>query len=382
MRLSRLVMIIALAGGAWATWQAMRAPAPAAGAKAGAPAVPVRLAKVDMRDFAQRLVLAGRTEADATVTLKARVDGQVLAVPMREGAAVKAGDILVQLDPADLQSKLAQAQANLAKSRVQRERAVVELARYQALRDKGFISDEKVAEVRANAAAAEAGERADAAAVEAARLQAAHTTIRAPFAGMVGAQVVFPGTSVKANETALLTINRVQPLRVAFSVPERHVGTLLTRLKSPQALVADVGEGDALRPARVDFIDNAIDAGSGTALLKATLPNADGIYAAGQFVNVSLPLAALPGAAVIPAVALVQGNAGFFVFVAADGKAARRLVEVGVVQDGAAAIVKGLAAGERVVVEGQQRLTDGSSIRDADAPAAPAAAPGATRPPS
>lgn len=375
MRLTRLILIVALAGGAWATWQAMHPPVPANGAKAGPPAVPVQLANVEVRDFSQQLTLAGRTEADATVTLKARVDGQVLAVPMREGATVKAGDVLVQLDPADLQSKLAQAQANLAKSRVQRERAVIELARYQALRDKGFVSDEKVAEIRVNAATAEAVEKADAAAVEAARLQAGHTMIRAPFAGIVGAQVVFPGTSAKANETVLVTINRVQPLRVVAAIPERHVGILRARLRDTAPLLAVVGEGAAVHPARVDFIDNAIDAGSGTALLKASLPNADGALAAGQFVNVSLPLAVLPGAAVIPAVALVQGSAGYFVFVASDGKATRRAVEVGAVQGDLAAIVKGLAAGERVVAEGQQRLADGTPIRDvaASPPAAPAA---------
>ncbi|MEW6163924.1 MAG: efflux RND transporter periplasmic adaptor subunit [Pseudomonadota bacterium] len=340
---------------------------------AGKPAVPVRLAQAEIRDVPRRLELTGRTEADASVTLKARVDGQVLAVPFAEGQHVAQGDVLVQLDPADLRARLAQAEANLAKSRAQAARARADVERYVALRQKGFISEEKVAEVRTAAQTAGSTEQADAAAAEVARLQLAHATIRAPFAGVVGARLVFPGTTVKANDTALAVINRIQPLRVGFAVPEKYLPQLHDALRTGRdglrANVATPG-GKAIEGA-VRFLDNSVDTATGTILLKAELPNADAALTPGQFVNVALVLETLRGAIVVPAEAVQQGSAGSFVFLAREGKVAVREVRIAVVQDGMAVIAAGLAAGEAVVTEGQLRLTDGAAYRvasDGDTP--------------
>lgn len=334
---------------------------------AGKPPVPVRLAQAEMRDVPRRIELSGRTEADATVTLKSRVDGQVQAVSFAEGQPVREGEVLVQLDPADLKARLGQAAANLEKSRAQAVRARADVERYVALRGKGFVSEEKVAEIRTAAQAADATALADAAAVEVARLQLSHTTIRAPFAGVIGARLVFPGTAVKANETALAVINRVRPLRAVFAVPEKYLPQLHATLRRGDgSLAATVTTPDGKTVAgSVRFLDNSVDTATGTIQLKADLPNADTSLTPGQFVNVRLVLETLHDAIVVPAEAIQQGSAGSFVFVAREGKVAIRPVQVVTVEDGQAVLADGLAAGESVVTEGQLRLTDGAAYRTA-----------------
>ena len=334
-------------------------------AKNAGQGVPVRLAEVAIRDVERRIELTGRTEADASVTLRSRVEGQVQAVPMAEGRFVRQGELLIQLDPADLRARLAQAEANRAKSRSQAAKARADLQRYVGLREKGFVSEEKVADLRTALSAAESVEQADAAAVEVARLQLSYTAIRAPFAGVVGARLVSPGASVKTNDTALATINRVQPLRIAFAVPEKYLPQLRERMRDGE-LTAQVGRpSGAPLVARVDFLDNAVDVGSGTLAVKATLPNTDQTLAAGQFVTVALTLETLRKVATVPAEAVQHGSEGAFVFVANGDKVALRKVAVTAMQEGVAAVAEGLVPGEKVVTEGHLRLTDGARYREA-----------------
>lgn len=335
---------------------------------AAKPPVPVRLALAEMREVPRRIELSGRTEADATVTLKSRVDGQVQTVPFTEGQPVKAGAVLVQLDPADLKARLGQASANLERSRAQAVRARADVERYVALRGKGFVSEEKVAEIRTAAQAADATALADAAAAELARLQLSHATIRAPFDGVIGARLVFPGTTIKANETALAVINRIRPLRAVFAVPEKYLPQLHAALrKGDGSLPATIATPDGKAVAgSVRFLDNSVDTATGTIQLKADLPNSDAALTPGQFVNVRLVLETLRNAIVVPAEAIQQGSTGSFVFLAREGKVAIRPVRVVTVEDGLAVVGAGLAAGESVVTEGQLRLTDGAAYRTAD----------------
>lgn len=338
----------------------------------GKPPVPVRLAQAEVRDVPRRIELTGRTEADASVTMKSRVDGQVLAVPFAEGQPVKEGAVLIQLDPADLKARLAQAAATLEKSRAQAARAHGDVERYVALRHKGFVSEEKVAEIRTAAQAAEATAQADAAAAEVARLQLSHTTIRAPFAGVAGARLVFPGTTVKANETALAVINRIRPLRAVFAVPEKYLPQLHATLRTGDgSLPATVATPDGKAIAgTVRFLDNSVDTATGTIQLKADLPNTDASLTPGQFVNVRLMLETLRDAIVVPAEAIQQGTlgdtSGSFVFLAREGKVSIRPVQVVTIEEGQAVIAEGVAAGDSVVTEGQLRLTDGAAYRPAD----------------
>jgi multidrug efflux system membrane fusion protein len=383
---SILLLVALLAAGGGAAWYYSKAEVPAAGKKGqGSPAVPVRLAQAVMRDMPLKLAITGRTEAYETVTLKSRVEGQVQAVVFTEGQHVRQGDVLLRLDPADFQARLNQAEANLARSQAQTAKARADVERYIALREKGFVSEEKVSEMRTAAAATESTAKADAAAAELARLQHSYTVVKAPFAGVVGAKLVFPGTAVKVNETALAVVNRVNPLYVGFAVPEKYLPQLQAAMRSggrsmKAAITLPGGAGSWQGDVR--FIDNGVDTATGTIQLKAIVPNADEKLAPGQFVGVSLVLDTLKDAVVIPAEAVQQGSGGSFLFVAKeDGTVEVRKVRIAAMQQEFAIIAEGLAAGEAVVTEGQLRLTAGTRIKAAEAPGDKAGKPAATRKP-
>ena len=343
-----------------------------------APAVPVSLAPAIVRDMPLRLEITGRTEAYETVTLKSRIDGQVQSVAFTEGQHVRQGDGLLRLDPADFQARLDQAAANLAKSQAQAAKARADVERYLALHGKGFVSEEKVGEMRTAATAAESATRADAAAAELARLQLSYTVVKAPFSGVVGAKLVFPGAAVKVNETALAVVNRVRPLYVGFAVPEKYLPQLQAGMRSGgrsmKAAISLPGGGGTWE-GDVRFLDNSVDVATGTIQLKAIVPNEDERLAPGQFVAVSLVLDTLKQAVVVPAEAVQQGAEGSFLFVAKeDGSVEIRKIRVASVQQQSAVIAEGLAGGETVVTEGQLRLTAGARVKPADT--RPTAAPG------
>lgn len=333
--------------------------------------VPVTLAKAEMRDMPLTLAVTGRTEAFETVTLRSRVEGQVKSVDFTEGQHVNKGDALLHLDPADFQARLDQAEANLARSRALAAKARTDLDRAQALKAKGFVSEEKVMEARTALAAADSTAKADGAAAELARLQLSYTTLRAPFAGLVGSKLVSPGAAVKVNETSLAIINRVRPLHVSFAVPEKYLPRLQAALRPPgRGLAARISlpGGSPSWDADVRTIDNGVDVATGTIQLKARLPNEDERLAPGQFVDVSLVVEMLRNATVIPAEALQQGTDGSFVFVARDDDSVDiRKITLVEVQQRSAIIATGLSPGESVVVEGQLRLSPGAKIRRTDA---------------
>ncbi|MBK7686539.1 MAG: efflux RND transporter periplasmic adaptor subunit [Rhodocyclaceae bacterium] len=338
--------------------------------KAAAPPVPVVVAKASLQDVSVQLEITGRTEAYETVTLKSRVDGQVKTVRFSEGQHVGQGDVLLQLDPADFQAKLNQALANQAKTNAQWQKARADVERYIALRAKGFVSDEKVAELSTAAAAAESSASADSAAAELARLQLSYATIKAPISGIVGAKLVFPGAAVKANDTTLAVVNRVKPLYVSFNVPEKYLPKLQAALhtgKKTMAAEIALPGGSELLAAQVRFIDNGVDASTGTILLKAVMANEQEKLTSGQFVTVSLVLDQLKNAVVIPAEAIQQGAGGSFVFVAkTDDTVEIRKVKIGNLQKTQAVIAEGLSAEEMVVIEGQLRLTAAARIKPVD----------------
>lgn len=377
-----LLIVGVLAAGGGAAWYFTKPETNAAGKKGQMPPpIPVKLAKAVVRDMPLRLEITGRTEAYETVTLKSRVDGQVQSVTFTEGQHVRQGDVLLRLDPADFQARLNQMEANLAKSQAQLAKARADIERYIALRAKGFVSEEKVSEMRTAAAATESAAMADTAAVELARLQLSYATIKAPFVGVVGAKLVFPGTAVKVNETTLAVVNRVRPLYVGFAVPEKYLPQLQAGMrserKSMQAAVSLPGNGAAWEGA-VRFLDNGVDVATGTIQLKAIVPNEDEKLAPGQFVNVSLVLDTLKDAVVIPAEAVQQGAEGSFLFVAKeDGTVEMRKIRIASVQKQLAIVAEGLAGSETVVTEGQLRLTAGARIKPADAPEGKPDNPGA-----
>ena len=339
--------------------------------KAEAPPVPVTTAKAEERDIPVTLKVVGRTEAYESVVLKSRVDGQVANVLFAEGQRVRKGDLLIQLDPADFSARLQQAAATSARDAALLDKTRADTARYTALKERNFVSEEKVNEVRTNEAAATANLRASKAAAEVLRLQTSYTAIRAPFDGIVGARVVFPGSSVKTNETALAVVNRVRPLLVSFSVAEKHLpllrGAIESGQSSGQGMKADItlpSDEKAHFAGTVHFLDNAVDATTGTILMKARLSNDDEKLTPGQFVNVALLLDTLPHAVVVPKEAVQQGAEGNFIYVVKDDNSVEvRKVEIAAADSGMAAIGKGLQVNETVVTDGQLRLTPGSKIK-------------------
>ena len=365
------LLVLAAGGASYGYFVAARQPAPK---KATPPAVPVALATATLADLPRRLDVVGRAEAFETVTLRARMDGQVAAVAYADGQHVKAGDVLVRLDPADYEARLRQAEATLARDQAQLAKARQDVLRYQSLLAKGFVSDEKVSEVKTFLDAQEGTVRASQAALDLARLQLGYATLRAPIGGVVGARLVSPGTAVKTNDTPLAVINRLRPLYVAFAVPEKYLPRLQAGLRAGALKVTVTVPGAAQTYlGEAKFLDNAVDPATGTILMKAVLPNADESLTPGQFLNVGIVVDTLHAAVTVPAEALQQGQDGSFVFVvAADGTAQPRHVEVAAVQGGTAAIAQGLQAGETVVTDGHLRLSVGTRVksREAGKPAA------------
>ncbi len=347
--------------------------------KAAPPPVPVITTQATTRDVPVSLLVVGRAEAYESVALKSRVDGQIASVHFTEGQHVQQGAILLQLDPADFTARLRQAEANAARAEALLAKTRSDTARYVALKDRNFVSDEKVNDIRTNEAAAVANLRADKAAVDLVRAQLSYATIRAPFAGVVGARLVFPGSSVKTNDTTLAVVNRVRPLLITFSVPEKHLPRLRAAMSNSskpengaeKGMKVDVrlpGDKTQRFEGEVRFLDNAVDVASGTILMKAILPNEEEKLTPGQFLNVTLRLDTLSKAVVVPNEAVQQGAEGNFVFVVKDDNSVEvRKVETAASDAGVTAISKGLQAGETVVTDGQLRLTPGAKIKAKDA---------------
>ncbi len=334
--------------------------------KAPPPPVPVTLAQAGQSNVPVMLKVVGRAEAYESVTLKPRVDGQVAAVLFVEGQRVKRGDTLIRLDPTDFAARLQQAEAAAARDAALIAKSQADTARYTALKNRNFVSEEKVNDIRTNEAAAAANLRASKAAAEVARLQLSYATIRAPFDGIVGARLVFPGSAVKVNDTALAIVNRVRPLLVTFSLPEKHLARLQAAFKSGE-MKADLtlpSDPSHHFTGKLIFLDNAVDAATGTIQMKAALPNEDEALTPGQFLNVFLILDILENAVTVPSEAVQQGVDGNFVYVVKDDKSVEvRKVEIAAVNAGLAAVGKGLSAGETVVTDGQLRLTPGAKVQ-------------------
>ena len=335
-----------------------------------ASAVPIAATQAVARDIPERLQIVGRAEAYESVALKSRVDGQVAAVLFAEGQHVNQGDLLIRLDPADFAARLAQAQAGAARDEALVAKSRADTTRYMALKDRNFVSDEKVNDTRTNEAAALANLRASRAAVEVARLQLSYSEVRAPISGVIGARLVFPGSSVKTNDTTLAVINRVQPLRVSFPVPEKHLPRLREATQSGGLKVDAHLPNDASRrfSGEVRFIDNAVDPATGTILVKAELDNTDEQLTPGQFLNVSLILNTLTGAVTVPNEAVQQGAEGNFLYiVGGDNTVEMRKIETAASDTVATAVTKGLSIGEMVVTDGHLRLTPGAKVKIKDA---------------
>jgi multidrug efflux system membrane fusion protein len=333
----------------------------------GGGAVPVTVARVLQETVPVRINAIGNVEAFSTVQVKARVDGQIIDVNVREGAAVKKGDVLFRIDPRPYEAALRQAEANALRDSAARDHTRSQEQRYQELLEKNFISKDAYAQIRTNAATAEATAKASQAALENARLNLEYCTIRSALDGYVGRALLQAGNMVRANDAnALLVINQVRPIYVNFAVPEQNLSEVRQYMaKGPLAVEVMLPETQQVRPSgRLIFIDNAVDPSTGTIRMRAQFDNTDAALWPGQFVNVSMRLYEQADALIVPSTAVQTGPDGQYVYVVSTEMVVdlRRIA----VQrtDGERAIVaKGLAKDELVVVRGQLRLAPKTKVQ-------------------
>ena len=330
----------------------------------GPMAIPVVVAAAVQQSIPVRLQAIGNVEAFSTVALKARVDGQIVAVNFTEGQEVKKGDVLFRVDPRPYQAALRQAEANALRDAAARDQARSQERRYQELLDKNFVSKEAYAQIATNAQVAEANAKASQAALENAQLSLAYCTIASPIDGYTGKVLLQAGNLVKANDVnPLVVINQVKPVYVNFAVPEQQLPTVRKYMALGALAVQAVGGGDAvLAQGELIFVDNAVDPSTGTIRMRAQFDNRDASLWPGQFVNVSVKLYDQTDAIVIPARAVQTGPQGSYVYIVRADMTAelRRItVERG---EGERAVIKGLASGERVVTRGALRLAPGARV--------------------
>jgi membrane fusion protein, multidrug efflux system len=308
-----------------------------------------------------------------SVTVRARIGGTLLKIHFREGDDVTGSAVLFTIDPRPLEADLRQAEANLAKATAEQQNAEREAARYADLVRQGFVAQSQYDQLRTTAASLEATVRAARAAVENARVQLGYTTIRAPIGGRTGVVSVREGDLIQANTTALVVINKLRPIDVSFSLPERQLADV-QRYRAQNTLhvtVAAPGGGQPLGEGQLTFIDNRVDPATGTIQLKATFRNDPVVLWPGQFTNVVLTLATEPGI-VVPTQAVQAGQEGRFVFVLKpDSTVESRPITVAREAGGDTVVTKGVTPGETVVTEGQLRLFPGAKVETRTAAASP-----------
>ena len=340
-----------------------------------APGVPVTAGTVAAADVPVFLNALGTVQAYNTVTIKSRVDGQIVKVAFNEGEDVKAGSPLIQIDPRPFQALLDQAIATREKDVAQLVSAQADLTRWAELVTTGAKSRQTYDQQKAMVGTLQASIKADEAQIETARLNLGYADIRAPIDGRLGIRMVDVGNMVRATDaTGLVTVSQLKPIFVSFTVPQEHLHKIHEKQAGGDLTVLAYG-GDnktQLSEGKLTVIDNAIDQPTGTIRLKGTFANTDERLWPGEFVNVRLILQVRKGVPTVPAQTVQDGPNGRYAYVIKeDNTVERRTVEVSSVQDGIAVITKGLSIGDRVVVDGQYRLTNGARVKvEATAPGA------------
>jgi multidrug efflux system membrane fusion protein len=329
--------------------------------------VPVQMAGAVQKDMPRLIDSIGNVQSLRTVAIKSQVDGIIAQIHFREGDEVKAGDVLVSLDRRPFENGLSIARADLANARAEASQAAKDADRYTHLDQKEAISKEQLAQVQTKAETSKAQVQAKEAAVANAELQLSYAEIRAPIAGRTGQILLHEGALVKANDVgqSIVTLNQLAPVSVAFAVPEDTLASIRSALAAGGVTVT-VAEDQAGIPrteGKLQFVDNAVDASTGTITLKAIFPNEDHTLWPGQFVHTQTEIGIDRGAVVIPTSAIQVGQAGSQVFVMkSDHSVELRPVKVARTVGDQALITEGVRGGETVVTDGQLRLVPGTKV--------------------
>ncbi len=369
--------------------------------RGGFPASPVTAAKAELRNVPVQVRQIGSVEPVAVIAVKAQIGGELNRVLFKEGDDVRKGQRLFEIDPRPYQQAIdqaeaavekdnaliSQAQANLARDRVQTANAKEQAERYDALAKQGLISKDQNSTyqttfnsqneaLRADDAAinsARASLNVDRAALETAKLNRSYCSISSPINGRAGGLLVQAGNLVKANDTtALVNINQMEPIYVTFSVPEQLLAEIRSYSKGRPLAVTAIVSPEHRSIGHLTFIDNLVDNTTGTIKLKAEFPNTDRSLWPGQFVNVVMTLRTLQGVTVIPSEAIQSGQQGQFVFVLKpDQTVETRIVKPGQTVENQIVVESGVAPGETVITDGQMRLIPGARVRVVTAAGAP-----------
>jgi len=328
--------------------------------------VPVLVAKAFRKTVARRLHAIGRVEAYSTVEIKSQINGQVMKVHFKEGQEVAKGDLLFTIDPRPFQAALNQATADLNRDQAQKVQMENDFHRYETLLKEGVGSRQQYDEAKSKYEAIDATVAADGAAVQTARLNLEYTQITSPIDGRTGNLILHEGNLVKANaDTAMVVINQIKPVYVNFSIPEQELPEVRKGVASHPLNVDAVApdENKTTVHGNLSFVDNTVDATTGTIQLKGVFDNRDQKLWPGQFVDTYLTLNEMPDAVLVPSQAVQTGQEGSYVFIIDKKmKADMRKVAIGDTIDGDTVIQSGLHGGETVVTDGQLRLIPGGTV--------------------
>jgi multidrug efflux system membrane fusion protein len=337
--------------------------------------VPVTVAAVEQKAAPVLIGTVGRVQTLASVAIRSRIDGVISAVSVTDGQEVKAGDEMFRIDDREAQAALKLAQANLGKDQAQAANARRQVDRLTPLAAKNYTTRQDFDTATTNVQTLDATTAADEAAIEAAKVTLSYTVIRAPIAGRVGTVALKLGSSVRAaDSTALLTINQLQPILVAFSVSQENMGELQRAMAAGTVAVqAKIPDSDApAEQGAVSYIENQIDPTTNTLSVKAQFPNTDEFLWPSQFVNVRMTVRIDPNAIVVPTASVEEGQDGSYVWVMKPDKTVEmRPIKVARQIGGETVVAGALKAGEQVVTEGQLRLEPGTKVDATVATATP-----------
>jgi len=334
------------------------------------PAISVTVGKAKAQSMPINLDSVGSVSAYNSVTILPQVTGQVANIHFKQGQDVKAGDLLITIDPASFQQQLAQSEALLEHDRAQASYNRVTSQRYIDLYQQGAVAKQDNDQMATASQTQDATVSQDAAAVENARINLSHCYIRSPIDGRTGAFLANLGVLATANQTQMVVVNQIEPIFVQFTIPEKDLATVMAAQKKNSipvtANIAD--QAVSVTDGELTFIDNTVDLSSGAIQMKAQFPNTNAQLWPGEFVRIILKLGEQENAIVVPSTAVVEGQKGKYVFVVKDDMTveARDVTEERVVGD-LAIISKGVADDETVVTDGQINLAPGAKIVIKDA---------------
>jgi multidrug efflux system membrane fusion protein len=373
-----LMPLLLLAAGCGTSSENVQAASGKSGNTPGGPPAPaVTVAVAGQRQIPNEISAIGNVQAYRSVQVKSMVDGQIDKVLLHQGDDVKAGQLLFQLDKRPFQAALDQSQAKLAQDEATSANSQAQAQRATTLLQQGILAAQDAQATQSQAKANAAAVQADKAAVETAKLNLGYTDIRAPISGRAGAILINLGNLVKANDTnPLTTINQLQPVYVSFNVPETALSSIRAKGAGHLQVRAALQNEPAPESGTLTFIDNAVDATTGTIRLMATFPNRNERLWPGAFSNVTLQTGVNAHAVVVPAVAIQTGPQGKYVYViGSDGIAGMRTVKTSQTYGQLAVVDSGVSPGEQVVVDGQIRVIPGRKVNVARTVPLPEPAP-------